>query len=195
MAQRLATVYVKACLELTEAEMNDFIKLVTDHQASLQVKVLENGGQEVVVSDDAGAEIVLAFERESGMYVWRSTGIVCKPALAELMRKAVSRFKGDAIVNRIYTGFTMVYHYDRGVVTKIVEQTKEAHKVVYEYSNTAESLRRIFQSRRVESEIEQLQQQIDALLDLRNDVSEALLHEIIDQRLHWMSHQLFVLEA
>ncbi len=65
MANRLATEYVKTCLQLTEAEMDSFIRMFKDHGASMQVKVLENGNQEVVLQDDAGEEIVLSFERKN----------------------------------------------------------------------------------------------------------------------------------
>ena len=51
MAQRLATEYVKTCLQLTEADMLKFFQMFVDHQVTLQVKVLENGNQEVVFQD------------------------------------------------------------------------------------------------------------------------------------------------
>ena len=37
--------------------------MFVDHQVTLQVKVLENGNQEVVFQDGAGQEIVLSFEK------------------------------------------------------------------------------------------------------------------------------------
>lgn len=195
MANRLATEYVKTCLQLTEAEMDSFIQMFKDHGASMQVKVLENGNQEVVLQDDAGEDIVLSFERKANLYVCEGTCRIHNRNIVNLMRKAVSVFKGDAIVHRIYTGYTMVYTYKQGAVVKITENTGTSEKIVYEYRDTIGQLEQLFHKNEVETEIDAIRAQINSLLDLRNEIQEDGIREHIDGRLHKLTHRLFILEA
>ncbi|MDO3676110.1 hypothetical protein [Paenibacillus ehimensis] len=195
MAIRLATEYVKTCLQLTEAEMATFIRMFVDHGASLQVKVLENGNQEVVLPDDAGEEIVLSFEREMNLYVCRGTCRIRNKNLVNLMRKAVAEFKGDAVVHRIYAAYTMVYTYKQGAVVRITEKKGAAEKVIYEYRDTVGQLEQLFHKNEVEQEIQMLKAQVNHLLDMRNEMQEAAIREHIDGRLQKLTHRLFVLEA
>lgn len=195
MAMRLATEYVKTCLQLTEEEMDLFIRMFSHHEASLQIKVLENGSQELVLPDDAGHEIVLSFERVMNLYVCEGTCRITNSRLVNLMRKAVSQFKGDAVVHRIYPSYTMIYMYKKGSVVKIVEKTKTHEKVVYEFKDTISQLEQLFQNHAVEHEITMLKNQINRLLDLRNEIQEDLVRIQIDERLQKMTHRLFVLEA
>jgi hypothetical protein len=196
MAQRLATEYVKTCLQLSEAEMLKFMQLFDDHQVVLQVKVFENGNQEVVFQDEASREnIVLTFERKSGGYVSDYSCRLNQSKLADIMRKAVTSFKADAIVNRIYSNFTIVYYYARGIVVKIVEIKDHQQKVIYEYKNSVGKLEQIFLKCNVELEIKFIQSEIDNLLDqrIRSEEKEELHN--IDQKLQALNHKLFVLEA
>jgi hypothetical protein len=195
MAQRLATEYVKTCLQLTEDQMRQFVSMFQTEQASLQVKVLENGNQEVVLQDDGGHEIVLPFEKASGRYVCKGTCVISNPKLVNVMRKAVSAFKGSAVVRRIYTGYLMVYHYEQGSVRKIVEIKGEREQVVYEYKDTVGMLEQLFRKQEVEREIERIHSQINQLLDLRNELRGLNIHGHIDERLQHLTQKLFALEA
>ncbi|GJM79243.1 hypothetical protein HMSSN139_17390 [Paenibacillus sp. HMSSN-139] len=69
MAQRLATEYVNASMRLTEVQMSQFVHKVYDPHVRQRVKVLDNGGQEVVLEDDGGEEVHLPFERVDGYYI------------------------------------------------------------------------------------------------------------------------------
>jgi hypothetical protein len=111
------------------------------------------------------------------------------------MRKAVSTFKGDAIVNRIYTGYTMEYWYKQGKVSKIVEHVDGHDRLVFEYKDTVGQLQQLFTERQVERQIEQIQSEINALLDARNrsEYSEQIAE--IDAQLKNCTQQLFILEA
>ncbi|MBD0381661.1 non-ribosomal peptide synthetase module [Paenibacillus sedimenti] len=195
MAQRLATEYVKTCLQLTEAEMFKFFQMFVEHQVTLQVKVLENGNQEVVFQDGAGQEIVLSFEQKSGLYECTGSCRLSNTLLANLMRKAVSEFKGSAIVNRIYPGYTMVYYYELGTVVKIEEVKGQLLTIIYEYKDTIGQLEQMFQKKEVEREIDAIYGQINQLLDLRNAMQEQDMHQQIDTRLRELTHRLFTLEA
>lgn len=195
MAMRLATEYVKTCLQLTEAEMAVFTQMFVDHEASLQVKVFENGNQEVVFQSESGQEIALSFEKQANLYVCQGTCRLTDNKLVNLMRKAVSTFKGDAVVHRIYSAYTMVYTYKQGAVVKIVEQSVSGEKVVFEYKNTIGQLEQMFQKNEVEQEIGRIKAQINSLLDLRNAMQEPAISEQIDGRLQKLTHRLFVLEA
>ncbi|TDF97750.1 non-ribosomal peptide synthetase module [Paenibacillus piri] len=172
-----------------------FIQMFVNHQASLQVRVLENGNQEVVLPDDAGQEIVLSFERKLGFYICQGSCRITNRKLVDLMRKAVSSFKGSAVVHRIYAAYTMIYEYERGTVVKIMESKNGNEKVIYEYKDTVGQLEQLFQNDAVEREISRIKLTINQLLDLRNDLQDEAVREHIDDRLQKLTHELFVLEA
>ncbi len=195
MAKRLATVYVKTCLILTEAEMSRFLQMIAEHQVVLKVKVCENGNQEVVIQADAGEELVLTFERMGGQYVCKGSCQIRDAKLTNIMRKAVAAFKGDAVVHRIYTGYTIAYYYERGSVSKITELSGRGEKVIFERKDSLGEMQRLFSSRRIETEIGVTRMEINALLDLRNHVRNQNARKRIDERLQRLSHKLFVLEA
>lgn len=195
MAMRLATEYVKTCLQLTEAEMAMFIQMFVDQQVTLQVKILDNGSQEVVLMDDAGQEIVLSFELHYDTYVCLGSCRIRNKTLVNLMRKAVSNFKGSATVHRIYETYIMVYEYERGSVVRIVESKDGLERVIYEHKDTLGLLETLFRKDEVEQEIVRIKSQVNNLLDLRNDIRELAVREQIDERLSKLTHQLFVLEA
>jgi len=196
MAQRIATEYVKASLQLTADEMAGFVRFFEDQHVKQQVRVLDNGNHEVFLEDDAGREEVrLIFERQQDRYVCVLSCRLVHPKLTNAMRKAVSAFHGDAIVNRIYPTYTMIYHYVQGSVRRITEQSKNETRVVFEYKDTLGQLEQHFNCNEVEHSIVHLQKGIDELLDLRNQCSEAEQVALIDECLREHTHKLFVLEA
>jgi hypothetical protein len=195
MGQRLATEYVKASLQLTEAEMSKFVHSFEEQEIHSYVMVLDNGNQEVVLEDGAGEEIRLPFQRKATTYVCETSCRLVKPKLTNAMRKAVSTFKGDAIVNRIYTGYTMEYWYKQGKVSKIVEHVDGHDRLVFEYKDTVGQLQQLFRERQVERQIEQIQSEINALLDARNRSEYTEQIAEIDAQLKNCTQQLFILEA
>ncbi|AJY76043.1 hypothetical protein [Paenibacillus beijingensis] len=196
MAQRIATEYVKAKLQLTREEMIRFVRFFDEQQVRLHVKVLDNGSQEVVLEDRAGREeIRFTFEREEELYVCVLSCRLLHPGLTNAMRKAVMTFKGDAIVRRIYSHYTMIYHYESGMVRRIEEKNDAGLRLVFQYKDRLGELERQFREREVERRIERLQSRINELLDLRNGACSAGEVQGIDRQLQICSHQLFVLEA
>ncbi|WP_274649923.1 non-ribosomal peptide synthetase module [Paenibacillus humicola] len=196
MAQRIATEYVKASLQLTAEEMAGFVRFFDELHVRQQVRVLENGNHEMVLEDDAGREEVrFIFERQQERYVTVVSCRLLNPKLTNAMRKAVSAFHGDAIVNRIYPTYTMVYHYEQGAVRKIVEQTAGGSRVVFEYKDTIGQLEARFNRMEIEREIGAVQHAINELLDMRNQCSDREQIAGIDERLRRFTKQLFVLEA
>jgi hypothetical protein len=195
MAQRLATEYVKTYLVLTEAEMLKFVQIFADHQVQLQVKVYENGSQDVVIDNGSDDVIVLSFERMDCKYVFTGSCRLNSLNLVNVMRKAVAEFKGSALVNRIYSSYTMVYQYSHGAVMKITELKGTVEKVIYEYKDTVEQLKLLFLKHEVEEEIKAVNVQINEMLDLRNVSMESTFIPQIDERLQLLTHRLFTLEA
>ncbi|MFF2480572.1 non-ribosomal peptide synthetase module [Paenibacillus sp. NPDC058071] len=196
MAKRLATEYVSAKLQLSSDEMSQFARFFDDQQIRLQVKVFDNGNQELILEDAVGMEEVkLTFERQQERYECVLSCRLVHPKLTNAMRKAVSAFHGDAIVNRIYSQYTMTYYYMNGNVRRIVENSPSGAKVVFDYKNTAGQLETVFRSRLIESEIETIHNAINELLDLRNQASDRKQVAAIDERLAEQTHKLFVLEA
>lgn len=200
MAQRLATEYVKASLTLTEAEMSKFVQLFAEQQMNLQVKVIDNGNHEFGFQDDAfeGAvneDFVMSFERQAGLYVFTGSCRFQDPKLANAMRKALSTFKGDAVVNRIYSTYTMVYHYVKGSAVKIVEVRSGNEKLIYEYKDTLGQLQELYNKSNVETMIQVTQIEINELLDLRNQCIDRAQILQIDQQLSKLTQTLFAMEA
>lgn len=196
MAGRIATEYVNAVLTLPEAEMPRLIAFCRTQQLRLQVFVLDNGNQEVVLEDEAGGESLrLNFERFGGGYRCSLTCRVVKPNLTNTLRKMVSSFKGDAVVNRIYNGFTMVYHYMQGSVVRIAECKDGAVRTVYEWRDPLGRLEAQFKLCSVEEEIASLRQSVNDLLDRRNRTQDEAEKSEIDERLKYHSRMLFILEA
>ncbi|QYR23360.1 non-ribosomal peptide synthetase module [Paenibacillus sp. sptzw28] len=196
MAQRIATEYVKASLQLTAEEMAGFVRFLEEHHVKQQVRVLDNGNHEMVLEDEAGREEVrLTFERQQDRYVCVLSCRLIKPKLTNVMRKAVSAFRGNAVVNRIYPNYTMIYHYEQGAVRKIVENTNGETRVVFEYKDTVGQLLAQFLNTDIEQQIDVLQNVINQLLDLRNQCSDPGQIAVIDERLKLHTRELFVLEA
>ncbi|WP_068774075.1 non-ribosomal peptide synthetase module [Paenibacillus sp. FJAT-26967] len=195
MAQRLATEYVKTRLHLTEAEMSKFVQMLADHQVTSQVKVIENGNQEFVFQEEAGEEIVLSFERVGRQYISSGTCRVTSLRLTNVLRKAIAEFKGSAVVKRIYATFVMIYTYELGRVVKIVEVKGSHTNVVYEYQDTLGQLEKLFRRTEIEREISMIHDQINHLLDMRNEVSCLTMKLDIDSRLTQLTRRLFILEA
>ncbi|MCH1641636.1 non-ribosomal peptide synthetase module [Paenibacillus timonensis] len=194
MAQRLATEYVNASMRLTEVQMSQFVHKVYDPHVRQRVKVLDNGGQEVVLEDDGGEEVHLPFERVDGYYVCEMSFRLEKPHLTNVMRLLFAAFKGSGMVTRIYNGFMMMYYYQEGRVRKIVEYSRESYKLVFEYKDAAAELQQIYRNNDVELEIARIRKDINALLDKRFIAGEADVDRIDDELRH-CSRRLFVLEA
>lgn len=195
MAQRLATEYVKASLTLTEAELTQLEHLLMDHGIVFHVNVFENGSQQLEFHDESGEEVVISFELRAGKYISEGSYRLNTMPLANLMRKAVSIFKGDAIVNRIYSNFTMIYYYERGTVVKIVEMNDQYKKIIYEFKNTPRRLELLYNDKQVENEIMLIRDQINVLLDERLSTANTVDQAQVDRQLSDLAHQLFVLEA
>lgn len=196
MAKRIATEYVSARLTVTESEMPALISFCEAQQLRLQVFVLDNGNQELVLEDEAGGEAVrLNFERDGSRYVCVLSCRVVRSNLTDALRKLVAQFKGDAVVNRIYQGFTMVYHYMEGMVVRIVESKGDQLRTVFEHRDTIGRMEAQFKRRNVEEEIGILRRAVNELLDLRNQTREPEHIADIDERLKNHSRLLFALEA
>ncbi|MDU4697043.1 MULTISPECIES: hypothetical protein [Paenibacillus] len=194
MAQRLATEYVNASMRLTEVQMSQFVHKVYDPHVRQRVKVLDNGGQEVVLEDDSGEEVHLPFERVDGYYVCEMSFRLEKPHLTNVMRLLFAAFKGSGMVTRIYNGFMMMYYYQEGRVRKIVEYSRESYKLVFEYKDQVAELQQIYRNNDVELEIERIRKDINGLLDQRFIANETDVDRI-DDELRNCSRRLFVLEA
>ncbi|RUT27785.1 non-ribosomal peptide synthetase module [Paenibacillus zeisoli] len=195
MAQRLATEYIKASLRLTEVQMAEFIHRIDDPHVRQRIKVLDGGGQEVVLEDDQGEELHLPFDRKDGYYICEASFRLINPPITNVMRRLFAAYKGSGIVNRIYNGFVVMYQYEDGQVRRITEHNGDTYKLVYEYKNTVEELQRLFRSTEVEMEIGRIHRLINDLLDHRLALKDEQLITHIDEELRQYTRRLFVLEA
>ncbi|SYX82209.1 non-ribosomal peptide synthetase module [Paenibacillus alvei] len=194
MARRLATEYVKASLQLTEAQLTRFVQSLAKQSIVGRVKVLENGNQEVVLEDGQGDEIIFLFEKQGNRYVCVTSCRLVHPKLTQVMHKLVATFRGEAVVNRIFAGFTITYYYADGAVRKIVEQ-KEEPRVIFEHKDTVQDLHNMYRNEYVEIRIASIKERINNLLDKRNRSLSADEVQAVDQQLAALAKQLFILEA
>ncbi|MBN6189332.1 non-ribosomal peptide synthetase module [Aneurinibacillus sp. BA2021] len=195
MAQRVATEYKKLVLELSTLQLQSFIEMFQSGEFTTEVRVFENGEKEIVLFDRESI-IPLSFKRVGATYTFEGGYTIRDAKLANHMRQAVRRFKGTAVVHRVYSSYTMIYHYKEGKVMKIIEQKGDSQSLVFEYQDTAGDLQRLFEARGVEDQIAWLRIQIDQLLDFRNCRLAAHLSTAeVDLQLKELSHQLFVAEA
>lgn len=195
MAQRVATEYKKLVLELNTWQMQSFIEMFQRGEFNTEVRVYDNGEKEIVLFDRE-EEIPLSFKLVGNLYTFEGGYTIRDARLANHMRQAVRRFKGTAVVHRMYPTYTMIYHYSEGKVMKIIEQKGDSQTLVFEYRDTVGDLQRLYEAQGVEDQIAWLRVYIDQLLDLRNRHQVIQLPtEEIDRQLASLSHQLFVLEA
>ncbi|MCM3785816.1 non-ribosomal peptide synthetase module [Neobacillus mesonae] len=195
MAQRLATEYVKATLKLSEPQMQQFLRMAEDGHVLQRVKVLGNGGQDIVLEDGAGEEVHFPFGRKDGFYVCELSCRLVNLQLTNMVRKLFLAFKGEGIVNRVYAGFTMMYVYSNGSVRKIIEVRDGSARVVYQHKNTAHEFEQLYHSRDIEQKILQVKNSVNQLLDARNKSLCKAEIDRIDEQLRLESFVLFTLEA
>ncbi|MNE62269.1 hypothetical protein D3C80_1575390 [compost metagenome] len=157
--------------------------------------MLDGGGQEVVLEDDQGEELHLPFDRKDGYYICEASFRLINPPITNVMRRLFAAYKGSGLVNRIYNGFMVMYHYEDGQVRKITEYNGDSYKLVFEYKNTVEELQRLFRSKEVEMEIGRIHRLINDLLDQRITSKDEQLITQIDEELRRNTRRLFVLEA
>lgn len=194
MAQRLATEYVHASLKLTLAQLMQLIEMFAQTKAVIHARVMDGGSQQIELQDRQN-QLMMEFRYDSGLYVSEGSYKLQSAELINVMRQAIRLFKGDAVVHRVYEGFRMIYHYEKGHVVKILESSAVTEKVIYEYRDTLGKFEQTYKRQAAEVEIGMLQHEINELLDLRNRTGETHILSLIDERLALAAHKLFVLEA
>lgn len=195
MAQRLATEYVNATMQMTEFQMNQFLLTADTCFISHRVKVLGGGEQMIVLEEAGGEEVRLSVERQGGIYLCTLSCRVVNPHLNNAVRKLFVTYKGTGTVNRIYQGFTMIYYYERGSVRRISELTSTGSKMIYQYKHSLSEMINLYKSNTVEQEIELLRRKADKLLDQRIAVQTIEGVCEIDKELDEISLRLIYLEA
>lgn len=195
MAQRLATEFVKTCLRFSELDWSCFIRMFHEHECKFEVKILDNGQQEIVFRREGGEVMTLHCESTSDGYVCTGSCRFINPELANLMRKVISTCHGSATVHRIYADFKVLYEYELGTVVYIAELRGDKIRTIFEANKRLRRLEQLYSSQAVESEIRHVRTQINSLLDLWNQIPETGIRGCLDRRLRQLSHRLFVLEA
>jgi hypothetical protein len=196
MAKRLATEFVQTCLQLSEAELSTLLKRMSEQHIVPKVKVLENGNQEIEIADRLhGEDVKITFERRTDAYVMSGGFRTTNLNLADLMRRTIIQCKGDAIVHRIYAGFTMAYHYARGSVARIEEWSGGTCRTVFKAGEAAARLAESLAKTDIEKEIAHIRHEINQLLDQRFATKDLVVKQHIDRRLAALTRRLFILEA
>ncbi|WP_438434316.1 hypothetical protein [Gorillibacterium sp. sgz500922] len=199
MAEGIAAIYVKARLEVTERELDGLIALFRERRTYPEVRVLENGSQEIAFPrserPDAQEGPVLEFEKEDGRYVCQISCRLVNARLAGALRLAVTKYKGNGLFHRYGDGFMMAYEYRLGTVVKITEVKGGIATVLYQYNAVERELEDLFRRDSVEREIVLLRLEIDRLLDLRTRLGTAEAKRIIDRQLCGLAASLNRLES
>ncbi|AIQ49010.1 non-ribosomal peptide synthetase module [Paenibacillus sp. FSL R7-0273] len=195
MAQRLATEYVNATLQMTEFQMNQFLLTADTCYISHRVKVVGGGEQVIVLEETGGEEVRFTVANKRGIYWCTLSCRVVNPHLNNAIRKLFITYKGSGTINRIYQGFTMVYYYEHGSVRRISELTASGSKLIYQHKHSLSEIVAVYKSEAVEREIAVLRCKADGLLDIRNSLRSAEEINDIDNELASIAETLFYLEA
>lgn len=195
MAQRLAMEYVNATMQMTEFQLNQFLLTADTSYISHRVKVLGAGEQEIVLEEAGGEEVHLSFERKGGIYMGSLSCRVVNPHLINAVRKLFFMYKGTGTVNRIYKDLTMMYYYEGGSVRRISEVRPGGIKLIYQHKYSVAEMLAVYKLQSVECEIEQLRQEVNRLLDMRNRSQQEAVIKEVDERLTEAAYRLFRLEA
>lgn len=197
MAQRVATEYVNTCLVLSSEELSELVTLFRSAGLACSLKVLNDSGDcdlELSSASETSAP-VLKLEKNNGKYVMTGSYRFTDWNAANAMRQGVARFRGSAVVRRIYEQFILEYHYCSGSVLRIIEHSREGERLVFERKDQIIMLMELFRKTNAERQIQDARHCIDRLLDERNASAEAEKIRRIDDQLRKLAHRLFVLEA
>jgi len=194
MAQRLATEYKKVSLTLKKGQLTDFIRLFREMNARIEEKVLDNGDYEITLYD-YNDQVRLTFENHGEYYFLCGHCLFKDRNLAETMRKAMTAFKGEAVVDRIFSSFKVEYRYEHGTIQSIREINDKEERLIYTNTDFSIQLQKIFANDEVEREIMQIKEKIDFLLDQRLEKNDHLNLDHIDRRLSKYVKRLKQLEV
>jgi hypothetical protein len=195
MIQRSATEYIKASLVLKEHDLTRLEQWFAEYGAACLSEPSDGQQRTLEFRLDGRESLMLHFRRTDGLFVSEGSYRFRTQSMADMMRRALSAFKGDGVVSRMYTDCAIVCIYERGSVVKIVESRGWDRRVIYDYHNLAGQLEQIYAANRVEREIAIARHAINALLDRRLAAKEEEELADIDRELSEWRHRLFVLEA
>lgn len=220
MGRRIATEFETIRLTLGGAEVESLLKRLREANIPLYEHVLKNGDVEVGYSAlhnafylrliqeryaaDEGGERYGSGEdgREPHASVQATTrfravgaGQFTDPEVAEVIRRIIAEFRGEALMKRVYRGFSVLYTYVEGRVVRIVERTSYGERVIYE---RAESGRVTFdpssEDLSLAAEVALLKAEIDRLLDVRNAAKPSDI-PAVDAALKALARRLMALEG
>lgn len=196
MAQRLATEYKNVTLSLTKEELAEFVRLFRMNNARIEEKVLDYGDYEITLYDQSN-QVNLIFEECGDHYLLTGDCLFRDRALADLMRKAMASFKGEAVVYRIFQSFVVEYCYEFGTIKSIRELNNSEQNLIFENNDFSFYLQKIFANQELEKEISQIRNTVDALLDQRLSYQSNTSNkvELIDLKLNRHAKRLNQLEA
>lgn len=196
MAQRLATEYKNVTLSLTKEELAEFVRLFRMNNARIEEKVLDYGDYEITLYDQTN-QVNLIFEECGDHYLLTGDCLFRDRALADLMRKAMASFKGEAVVYRIFQSFVVEYCYEFGTIKSIRELNNSEQNLIFENNDFSFYLQKIFANQELEKEISQIRNTVDALLDQRLSYQSNTSNkvELIDLKLNRHAKRLNQLEA
>lgn len=195
MANRIATEYRCMELDLDHHQFQMFTKLFESSQCRTEVRIYENSDPEFILFDEGNEKIPLTFKKVGAHFKYQGSYKIRNWKLAHAMQKAIRDFKGAALVHRIYDKQTIEYHYQNGIVQRIIEMKDNNRRLIYEYKDTLDKIKRLFTEQVVEDHIAWIKLQIDMLLDKRQQTKEKQEQENIDLQLKNLSKELFINEA
>jgi hypothetical protein len=197
MAARLATEYKHFELDLDDQQLEEFMLLLRSFGFKTKARIFENGdsGDAEISLYDHGQEIPFMFKKVGNHYKIEGSALTIKDwNLAHTLQKALRQFHGHALAHRIFVGHRVEYYYRHGKVVHIKELQNGEEKLIYQYKDLMLELKYMLADQNIEQRILVLKQQVDHLLDQRNQLINGQT-ETIDNQLRKLSKQLFILEA
>ncbi|MBE3563582.1 MAG: hypothetical protein IMX05_07690 [Hydrogenibacillus schlegelii] len=212
MGRRIATEFETIRLALGGKDAEELLRRLREAGIPLYEHVLKNGDLEVGYSALHNAFYLRLIQersfapddregrpeapvRATVRYRAIGAGQFTDGRLAEVMRRLVAEFRGEALMKRVYRGFSVFYHYENGQVVRIVERTPAGERIIFERmphrpaiaDGGPEEASRA-------AELVLLRAEVDRWLDRRN---AARPEEIpaIDARLRELARRLIALEG
>lgn len=174
-------IYKHFSLVLKKEELQSFLDYFA--QCELFTDIKKDYKERLVLTiwkEDVKQGVSICLELDGDTYIIHQKIETSHPILEEAIRNCIPRFHVTTVAEHHFSDSAMFYHYQDGVIHKIIEKDAVNEKTIYEFP-----LQLLYEKR-----TERIKKEINILLDRRND--RAFLHEIprIDQELKILSAKM-----
>lgn len=181
MNSLVSITYQHYYLELKKDELASFLEYFRQSNAVTHLK--EDGEQRLVFTcwqENTPGELTINLENCHDYYIIHQTMQPMTSFLEEIVRNSINQFRASAIIEHQFLESVMLYYYENGIVHKILEKTPTKEKTIYHFPSMIPFTKNI----------NVLRQEINTLLDKRNNSQNQQDIPQIDQQLKRLAYQM-----